>query len=216
MRCSKCGNRVTGSATFCKYCGYKIKANDNKRPIQEYIKKVLPGMKKKKFVFLGIAAILAVVYVLGFKCRAGICVLPNRIKGDYCILHTCGRNGCYNKVAKGKKYCYTHLPSTSASIRYTPEKAEDVLVFSGITVSKNTSYTICNATITNKGKKTYTFIEVKGKFKNSSGNILDTDWTYAVGSEGLAPGESASFRLSVKKNTNITKCDLEILDYNKK
>ena len=77
------------------------------------------------------------------------------------------------------------------------------------------AYTICTATITNNGKKTYTFIEVKGKFKNSSGTILDTDWTYAVGSEGLAPGESASFRLSVDKDSNITKCDLEFLDYDK-
>ena len=34
---------------------------------------------------------------------------------------------------------------------------------------------------------------VNGKFKNSSGTILDTDWTYAVGSEGLEPGEFLNF-----------------------
>ena len=82
-------------------------------------------------------------------------------------------------------------------------------------MSSNSSYTICTATITNNGKKTYTFVQVKGKFKDSSGTILDTDWTYAVGSEGLAPGESTTFRLSVNKNANISKCDFEIIDYNK-
>ncbi len=124
-------------------------------------------------------------------------------------------SSCYNKVAEGKKYCYTHLPSTSTNSRYTPEKAEDVLEFSDITINRNSSYTVCNATITNNGRKTYSFVEVKGKFKDSSGTILDTDWTYVVGSEGLAPGESATFRLSVKKNLNISKCEFEIIDYNK-
>ena len=69
--------------------------------------------------------------------------------------------------------------------------------------------------MTNNGRKTYTFVEIKGKFKNSSGTVLDTDWTYAVGSEGIASGESTTLRLSVKKNYDIKKCDLEILDYQK-
>ena len=108
-----------------------------------------------------------------------------------------------------------HLPSTADYSSYRPEKAEEVLTFSDIKVSNNSSYTICNATITNNGRRTYTFIEVKGKFKNSSGTILDTDWTYAVGSEGLEPGESATIRLSVSKNYNISNCSLEVYDYEK-
>ena len=137
------------------------------------------------------------------------------IKGDYCTVHTCKRSGCYNKVADGEKYCYTHKPSTSMYPAYTPEKAEDVLEFSDVNISNNSSYTVCTATVTNNGKRTYTFVEVKGKFINSSGTVLDTDWTYAVGTEGLAPGESVSIRLSVKKDLNITKCNFEIIDYNR-
>ena len=48
-----------------------------------------------------------------------------------------------------------------------------------------------------------TFVEIKGKFIDVYGRIIDTDWTYAVGSEGLAPGESTTFRLSVEKNREI-------------
>ena len=215
MKCSKCGNKVSDTATFCKHCGTRLETDsDKKKPLREHIEKISNG-KDKKIIIVSVVIILFIVYFFGFKCKVGLCLLPSSIKGDYCTLHTCNRSGCYNKVVEGKRYCYTHSPSTSTNHQYTPEKAEDVLTFSDIKISNNSSYTICNATITNNGKKTYTFVEVKGKFKDSSGNIIDTDWTYAVGTEGLAPGESATFRLSVSKNSNITKCDLEILDFNK-
>lgn len=213
MKCPNCKKEISNTATFCKLCGFKI--SDNTNPLYKNLKGVSSKKQYKKYVIIGVVTFLAIIYLLGFKCRAGICILPSGFKDDYCVLHTCDRSSCYNKVAKGKKYCYTHLPSTSTNSRYTPEKAEDVLEFSDITINRNSSYTVCDATITNNGRKTYSFVEVKGKFKDSSGTILDTDWTYAVGSEGLAPGESATFRLSVKKNLNISKCEFEIIDYNK-
>ncbi|MGN0611906.1 MAG: FxLYD domain-containing protein [Ruminiclostridium sp.] len=130
-------------------------------------------------------------------------------------MHTCKIDGCTNKIAAGKNYCYIHSQTASSGLTYTPEVAEDVLDFSNIEISHNSSYTVCTGTIKNNGRRTYTFVEVKGKFKNASGTVLDTDWTYAVGSDGLAPGESTTFRLSVKKDTAITKCTIEILDYDK-
>lgn len=72
---------------------------------------------------------------------------------------------------------------------------------------------MCTGTITNNSSKTYRFVEVKGAFKNSNGKVVDTDWTYAVGSEGLAPGESSTFRMSVTKQYDITDCDVSILEY---
>ncbi len=77
----------------------------------------------------------------------------------------------------------------------------------------NSSYKVCTGKVTNNGDKTYYFVTVKGAFKDSSGNVLDTDSTYAVGSEGLAPGESSSFRLSVDKDSKITDCSVSILDF---
>lgn len=218
MYCSKCGKKVDSDAVFCKYCGKQLSHEKNKKfLLQDVIPKgIVSNGSIKKYIFIGVCIFVALLYVFVIRCKAGFCPLPSSLQGEYCSVHTCDKNGCYNKAAKGKKYCYTHMPDTSATYyNYTPEVAEDVLVFSDINVSQNSSYTICTATITNNGRKTYTFIEVKGKFKDASGTVLDTDWTYAAGSEGLEPGETATFRLSVKKNMNITKCDLEILDYDK-
>lgn len=222
MYCSNCGRKIDDDAAFCKYCGKQLgHKNDKKVLLQNLVPQGIISKDNikiyKKYIFIGML-IIALIYVFVIRCKAGFCILPSSLHSEYCAIHTCGRNGCYNKVAEGKNYCYTHMPATSTSTyyNYTPEVAEDVLAFSDINVSKNSSYTVCTATITNNGKKTYTFIKVKGKFKDSSGTILDTDWTYAVGSEGLEPGESTTFRLSVSKNTNITKCELEILDYDKK
>lgn len=80
-------------------------------------------------------------------------------------------------------------------------------------VTSNSSYTICTGSVKNTGKKTYKFVEVKGAFKDSDGTVLDTDWTYAVGSEGLEPGESSTFRLSVPKQSRIKSCTVTIKDY---
>lgn len=80
-------------------------------------------------------------------------------------------------------------------------------------VSSNSSYTICTGSVKNNGTKTYYYIEVKGAFKDSSGNVIDTDWTYAAGSEGLAPGESTTFRLSVTKDYDIDSCTVSLLDF---
>lgn len=79
-------------------------------------------------------------------------------------------------------------------------------------VTSNSSYTVCAGTVTNNGKKTYDYVQIKGAFKDSSGTVLDTDWTYAVGLEGLAPGESTTIRMSVPKNINIKDCKITIMD----
>ena len=102
--------------------------------------------------------------------------------------------------------------SSSSSSSSSFESAYSVLKMSG-TISSNTSYTILEGTIKNNGSKTYRYVQVKGSFKDANGNVVDTDWTYAVGSEGLAPGESKTFRLSVPKNSGIKSCSLSIIDY---
>lgn len=105
-----------------------------------------------------------------------------------------------------------YMSSTSSSSTSSYESKYSALKISNVSVTSNSSYTVCTGTITNKGKKNYSFVEVKGAFKNSSGTVLDTDWTYAVGSEGLAPGESKSFRMSVPKNYSISSCSVSIMD----
>ena len=102
--------------------------------------------------------------------------------------------------------------ASGSSSTYSYETAKTALKFSNINVTSNSSYTVCTGTVTNNGEKTYDYVQVKGSFKDSSGTVLDTDWTYAVGSEGLAPEESTTFRLSVPKNNNIKDCSVSIMD----
>lgn len=93
------------------------------------------------------------------------------------------------------------------------ERGENVLKVSYANIEHNSNYTVCTGSLKNNGKKTYRFIQVKGAFKDSSGNVLDTDSTYVVGSEGLSPGESSTFRLSVPKNSKIESCTVTVYDY---
>lgn len=103
--------------------------------------------------------------------------------------------------------------SSLYSSSYTRESGSAVLKIQDVKVTSNGSYTICTGTVKNTGSKTYKFVEVKGAFKDSSGNVVDTDWTYAAGSEGLEPNESTTFRLSVTGNSKITDCSVSLLDY---
>ncbi len=114
-------------------------------------------------------------------------------------------------------YTYRRGGSISSSSTYSSsttsyESYRTALVISGIRVYDNSSYTICTGTVTNNGTGTYDYVKVKGSFKDSSGSVLDTDWTYAVGAEGLAPGESTTFRLSIAKNSKVTDCSVSFMD----
>lgn len=101
----------------------------------------------------------------------------------------------------------------SASTKTNTSFDTSYLSISNIKVESNSSYTVCTGTITVKSSSPYRyrFIEVKGAFTDSYGRVVDTDSTYAIGSEGLDPGESKTFRLSVPKNTTIKTCSVSIL-----
>lgn len=103
--------------------------------------------------------------------------------------------------------------STSSVLNSSYESGHDALKIIVDSVSSNSSYTICTGSVKNTGEKTYFFVKVKGSFKDSSGNVIDTDWTYAAGYEGLAPGESSKFRLSVLKDNQIKSCSVSLLDF---
>lgn len=220
MRCKNCGKKINSDSSFCTYCGGKIevendetKNNTSSKMLQLKLTSLMPYKKKIITISLIVGFI---IYFFCISCKVGLCLFPQSFKGEYCFIHTCERDKCFNKKAKGESYCYTHCPSYSVSSgkTYTPELAKTVLNFSNISITHNSSYTVCTGTITNNGTKTYSFVEVKGKFQDSYGTVIDTDWTYAVGSEGLAPNESKTFRLSVDKNYSIDKCEMEIIDYN--
>lgn len=77
------------------------------------------------------------------------------------------------------------------------------------------SYTYVYCTVKNVSSKyvatRYRYVKVKAQFKNYSGSIVDTDWTYAVDSTWLEPGESKTFYYMVQ-NTNIKSATLSFVD----
>ncbi len=205
MYCRKCGKEIEPSSAFCTYCG---------EPVAPTVVKTTPAPPKtdtrKRFAVLfgtAVALISCIVLIAQFtgRCDTSGCTRKAEY-GNYCIRHVCLAGGCTSPRSYDSDYCYYHKSVNSYN-------AEDDLEFSNIRVSSNSSYTICTGKVTNTGSRTYGYVEVKGAFKDYSGNVVDTDWTYAVGSEGLSPGESTTFRLSVDKDYSIETCSISILDY---
>ena len=82
-------------------------------------------------------------------------------------------------------------------------------------IKNSGNYTYVYCTVTNVSSKyvatRYRYVKVKAQFKNYSGSIVDTDWTYAVDSTWLEPGESKTFYYMVQ-NTNIKSATLSFVD----
>ncbi|MCD8189354.1 MAG: FxLYD domain-containing protein [Clostridiales bacterium] len=93
------------------------------------------------------------------------------------------------------------------------ENGFSALQITEIKIENNSVYTVCSGSIKNTGNKTYKYVKVKGAFEDSDGNVIDTESTYAVGSEGLAPDESTTFKLYVTKNYKIKSCEVSVYDF---
>lgn len=82
-------------------------------------------------------------------------------------------------------------------------------------ITKSGNYTYVYCSVKNVSAKyvatQYRYVKVKAQFKNSSGSIVDTDWTYAVDSAWLEPGETKTFYFMVK-DTNIKSATLSFMD----
>ena len=96
---------------------------------------------------------------------------------------------------------------------YNYESGYLVLEITVDSVTRDFGYMECKGSVENTGSRTYEFVKIKGAFVDSDGNVIDTDWTYAVGSEGLAPGEKKTFELSVPENPEIDSCSVSLLNF---
>jgi len=72
-------------------------------------------------------------------------------------------------------------------------------------------YTTISGTMTNRSAVTVYFAQLKVAL-SKGGSVVDTDWLYAVGAEGLAPGESTKWEWMFH-STNADQCQAELLDY---
>lgn len=57
----------------------------------------------------------------------------------------------------------------------------------------------------------YRYVRVKAQFIDNIGKVVDTDWTYAIGSAWLEPGETTTFKFMVENNS-ITSVNLSFID----
>lgn len=197
--CRVCGNKVyqmPSDTCLCYKCGKRVEAHKKFCPYcgrsiqstiswQQKIKDFLS--KQKKFIIVS-CIIISVIIITS--------IIATMISNE-------SSSSSYNDY-----YSNIYTPS------YNSENATSALKFSNIRIKHNSSYTECTGTVKNTGSKTYSFVKIKGSFKNYSGSVVDTDWTYAVGNEGLSPGESTTFSMSIPKNTSVKTCSISILDYN--
>ena len=221
MFCRKCGAKLPDDAEFCTDCGQETvrKKEGDAIPsagINQGKKKNLnvlhrsPERMKEYRLCMAVLLLIAiaaggVLIAKGSVCKSAGCDEKAQY-GDYCRYHVCMYSGCESKRENGESYCWYHLETTKP-------KAEEDLSFSSLRLENSYSYTRLEGKLTNYGTATYTFVKVKGAFEDRYGSVIDTDWTYAVGGEGLEPGESVTFHLSVDKNYSIDDCSLSIMDY---
>ena len=150
-------------------------------------------------------------YDIEWDYKNGIICSSDTFIDEYIVLKNGDIKDTKGSVFEKGSYMSKDLYDDSTYSNY--ENAMFVLEFQNIHVTSNSSFTICSGSLKNTGTKTYKFVEVKGAFKDSSGNVIDTGSTYAVGSEGLAPNESTTFDIYVDKNSRITSCTVSLFDY---
>lgn len=88
-----------------------------------------------------------------------------------------------------------------------PFKFEDVeLIIDG-------NYVYCKGYIKNVSDIPHSYVRIKVVYYDKDNNILDTDWTYAVSSEGIYPEERKSFEIMTRYTEGIEQGSWSILDY---
>lgn len=221
--CKYCGTQISEMDSVCPKCGKELgrsisdgaQEKTGTTRIGDIAKNI--GKYPKVLVGIAIAAVCVIVVIIAMnsgKCNISGCNNKSVSGSDYCYSHKCSVSSCTNSRFSYSNYCYTHyLLYDDDADTYTNRVYSYELKISDVSLSSNSSYTIAEGTITNKSDQTVSYVKIKGSFETSSGAVVDTDWTYAVGSEGLAPGESCKWRMSVSKDRSIKDCTVTILDF---
>ena len=83
---------------------------------------------------------------------------------------------------------------------------------SNVRVTHSGNYTYVTGSVKNTGTYSVRYVKVRAACKNSSGSVIDTDWTYAVDSDWLEPGESKTFEMMIRDpNNNIRSASVTIV-----
>ncbi len=222
--CKYCGNQISEEVEKCNYCG---KALVTYKRIDEIGVQTRKTKKKIILIFILATVILsAVVCGIVFISHSGRCKVSgcdNKVVSgsDYCYNHKCSVANCNKSQTSYSNFCYNHhlMYDEDDDSYASPTKPAKAPVYDWelrITVTDlYTKYgtTYVEGTLKNESDSTVKFVTIKGAFQTYSGTTIDTDTTYAVGSEGLAPGESTKWKMFVSEDSRITKCDVTVIKY---
>jgi hypothetical protein len=220
--CKYCGAKVEDTAAICPACGKEIRNGSQTKEsgppvssLRTSVNKIVGGSRRWIYIGAGAAGILLLIVLVLFsgKCRSSGCRNRKAPGSNFCYNHKCDVPDCRKERLASSNYCYEHYlkydledEDTSSGAYSWELKISDVKVYSEY------SFTFAEGSLTNNSSSTVKYVKLKGSFKSRLGTVIDTDWTYAVGSEGLAPGETCKWKMSVAKDYDITDCDVTILD----
>lgn len=80
-------------------------------------------------------------------------------------------------------------------------------------IVKNNGYYYCRGTVHNVSNTTHYYVKVKVTYYDKEKEVLTTDWTYAVGSEGINGGENQQFEIMTKVSGHVGATKCEILEW---
>lgn len=80
-------------------------------------------------------------------------------------------------------------------------------------ITRRNGYYYCNGTVHNVSGSTHYYVKVKVTYMDKSKNVLTTDWTYAVSSEGIKGGENQQFTIMTKVVGTVEHYRVEILGW---
>jgi len=220
--CKYCGAKVEDTAAICPACGKEIRNGSQTKEsgppvssLRTSVNKIVGGSRRWIYIGAGAAGILLLIVLVLFsgKCKSSGCRNRKAPGSNFCYNHKCDVPDCRKERLASSNYCYEHYlkydledEDTSSGAYSWELKISDVKVYSEY------SFTFAEGSLTNNSTSTVKYVKLKGSFKSRLGTVIDTDWTYAVGSEGLAPGETCKWKMSVAKDYDITDCDVTILD----
>ena len=93
-----------------------------------------------------------------------------------------------------------------------PETMVKALEVSNLNSSRSGDYLYITGSIRNTGMKTYKYVELRVELLDKDGSVIDTDWTYGVGSEGIRPNEQKKFQIIVRYSSDIARYKVYIMD----
>ncbi len=92
---------------------------------------------------------------------------------------------------------------------FSTPRLDDLVVAKGWRFYTEGDYVYVEGHVTNLGDNEINYFEITAEFLDSSGRVLDTDWTNGT---NVSPGASKSFKIMCKKPYGLSKAQVKVTD----